>query len=213
MSQEEIKKRVKFILKKLRPLYADNPIEIDYETPFQLVAGTILSAQCTDVRVNEVTAKFFPKFRTAEDFLTLSQEQLEELVRPTGFFRNKAKNILGAAHMIHHDHGGEVPRDIADLVKIPGFGRKTANVILHALYGVNQGVVVDTHVLRLSQLLELTKEKSPIAVERDLMAVTPQKNWHEISHFLILHGRRVCPARKPRCPDCELKRICPSAKL
>ncbi|MCP5464331.1 MAG: endonuclease III [Deltaproteobacteria bacterium] len=213
-SDKKIKKqRIKTILKKLAPLYQDNPIEIDYETPFQLIVGTILSAQCTDKRVNMVTKTFFDRLRTPQDFLKLKREELEELIRSTGFFRNKAKNIQGAAHQILENHNGEVPEKMEDLVKLPGFGRKTANVILSALFHKNQGVCVDTHVLRLSNLLELSDFNDAIRVERDLMALTPQKNWHQISHFLILHGRRVCVARKPDCEHCVLAKICPSVSL
>lgn len=203
--------RIAFILKKLRPLYGKNPIEVDYQTPFQLVVGTILSAQCTDKRVNEVTAKFFDRLRTAEDFAKLSPHELEQLIKPTGFYRNKAKNILGAAQRVASVYHGQVPDSMAELLTLPGFGRKTANVILTALYQKNEGVCVDTHVLRLSQRLDLSKHRDAIRVEKDLMANTPQKNWHEITHFLILHGRRVCSARKPNCQDCVLAPQCPSA--
>jgi len=208
---EKIKVRVKSILKKLRPLYSRDPIEIHYQTPFQLVVATILSAQCTDERVNKVTATFFDKLREPQDYLKLTPEQLENLIRSTGFFRNKAKNILGAAHMIVQDYKGKIPRSIKELVQVPGFGRKTANVVLTALYSLNEGVCVDTHVLRLSHRLGLTRHKDAIKVERDLMEITPQKNWHEISHFLILHGRRVCKARSPLCRDCVVNSECPSA--
>lgn len=205
--------RVLAVLKRLRPLYQDNPIEIHYETPFQLVVGTILSAQCTDVRVNQVTATFFDRLRAPEDFLKLGQERLETLIKPTGFYRNKAKNILGAAEMIVRDYGGRVPDSMAELVRLPGFGRKTANVILWALYDKNEGVCVDTHVLRLAKLLKLTRHTDPIRVERDLMALTPQRHWNEIPHYLILHGRRVCKARNPQCEGCVINRICPSSRV
>jgi len=173
--------------------------------------GVILSAQCTDERVNKVTATFFDRLREPQNFLNLKPGQLEELIRPTGFFRNKAKNILGAAHMILEDFDGKLPKSMDQLVKLPGFGRKTANVILSALYGINEGVCVDTHVLRLSQRLGLSQHKDAIKVERDLMAISPKENWHDISHFLILHGRRVCKARKPLCEECVLNGDCPSA--
>lgn len=201
--------RIRLVLDRLRPLYASNPIEIDYETPFQLVVGTILSAQCTDVRVNKVTALFFPKFREAKDFARLTQAELEEMIKPTGFYRNKAKNILGAAKTVVERFGGRVPDSMAELTTLPGFGRKTANVILTALYHKNEGVCVDTHVLRLAKRLGLTKNTDAIRVEKDLMALTPQKNWHEITHFLILHGRRVCSARKPACDQCIINDVCP----
>lgn len=207
-----LKRRAQFVLKTLRPLYRDEPLGVRYETPFQLVVAVILSAQCTDTRVNLVTRKFFPRLRTPRDFVTLSQRELEAMIKPTGFFRNKAKNILGAAQMIITEHSGRIPDNMQELVRLPGFGRKTANVILTALHRKNEGVCVDTHVLRLSQRLGLTKNKSPLSVERDLMGLVPQKSWHEITHFLILHGRCVCLARSPRCAQCVLNRHCPSRK-
>lgn len=200
------------ILKKLRPLYAPQPMGIDFETSFQLVVGTILSAQCTDVRVNQVTKKFFDKLREPADFIKIGREKLETLIKSTGFYRNKAKSIIGAAEMILAKHHGEVPCSMAELIKIPGFGRKTANVILSRLYGINEGVCVDTHVLRLSKRLGLTDKSNAVQVERDLMKIVPQKHWHEITHFLILHGRQVCQARSPRCSDCVLASLCPSKK-
>lgn len=206
------KSQIRRILKNLAPLYAGDPIEIDYQTPFQLIVAVILSAQCTDKRVNKVTATFFDRLRTPEDFLKLSPEKLEELIRPTGFFRNKSKNILGAAHRIVEHYGGTVPGTLKELVNIPGFGRKTANVVQQALHGVSEGVCVDTHVLRLAKRLGLTSHETAEKVERDLMAVTPQNGWHRLAHFLILHGRRVCYARNPQCPHCVLKAFCPSAR-
>jgi endonuclease-3 len=203
------KKRVATILKKLTPLYGADPIEVHYETPFQLVVAVILSAQCTDKRVNQVTAGFFDRLCTPEDFLAVPLDELETLIKPTGFYRNKAKNILGAARMIVNEYGGRVPKTMTELIRIPGFGRKTANVILHEAYGINEGVVVDTHVLRLSSRLGLSREKTAEKVERDLMAVTPQASWGRISHLLILHGRRICLARRPACELCILRRICP----
>lgn len=210
-SLEDKKQRLANVLRKLKPLYSKDPIEIDYETPFQLIVGVILSAQCTDKRVNQETAKFFPKLKTPEDFLALDPSALEDLIRPLGFFRNKTKNILGCARMIVDDYHGEIPQTMSELVKLPGFGRKTANVILHALYGKNEGVCVDTHVLRLSALLKLTKNKDAIKVERDLMELAPKNRWHEVSHYLILHGRRVCFARRPHCGECVITAFCPSS--
>jgi endonuclease-3 len=209
----EPKARIQFILKKLRPLYGNDPIEIDYQTPFQLIVGVILSAQCTDKRVNIVTATFFDRLKEPQDYLKLGQSKLEALIHSTGFFRNKAKNILGAARMLIEDYDGKIPQTMTELLKLPGFGRKTANVILANLYGKSEGVCVDTHVLRLSKLLGLTSYSDPTRVERDLMALTPQKNWRDITHFLILHGRRVCIARKPDCQNCVLAGVCPSASI
>jgi endonuclease-3 len=205
--------RVRTVLKKLRPLYGHEPIGLDYQTPFQLVVGVILSAQCTDKRVNAVTATFFDRLKEPQDYLSLPPDTLENLIRSTGFFRNKAKNILGAAETILREYGGRVPKTMVELVKIPGFGRKTANVILTQLHQINEGVCVDTHVLRLSKRLGLSHHEDPIRVERDLMVLTPKKNWHEIPHFLILHGRRVCFARSPACKNCVLRPLCPYANL
>lgn len=207
-----LKNSATVVLKKLRPVYASQPMGIDFETPFQLVVGTILSAQCTDVRVNQVTQKFFDQLREPADFIKIGRDRLEMLIKSTGFYRNKAKSIIGAAEMMLAKHNGEVPRSMAELVQIPGFGRKTANVILSRLYNMNEGVCVDTHVLRLSKRLGLTSKTKAVQVERDLMKIIPQKNWHEVSHFLILHGRQVCKARSPRCSDCVLASLCPSKK-
>jgi endonuclease III len=206
-----LKTQANKVLKKLIPLYADVPIGITYDTPFQLVVGVILSAQCTDERVNQVTSEFFDRFQTAADFAKLSQAKLEKMIKPTGFFRNKAKNILGAANMILNDYHGVIPQSMKELIKIPGFGRKTANVILARLFEINEGVCVDTHVMRLAQRLGLTRHKDPIRIERDLMAITPQKHWETLSHCLIWHGRKTCKARKPNCADCGLVKMCPFA--
>jgi len=205
--------QIEFILNKLRPLYSKDPIEINFKTEFQLIVATILSAQCTDVRVNKVTGTFFDRLKEPADFLAISQNELEELIRSTGFFRMKAKNIRNAASMIISEFGGNIPDTMTELVKLPGFGRKTANVILTTLFHKNEGVCVDTHVLRLAQLLGLSKEKGAIKVERDLMKLTPQENWHEISHFLVLHGRRVCKARVTLCSECVLQEKCPSREI
>lgn len=205
----EKKSRVRHILKNLAPLYHADPIEVNYTTPFQLIVAVILSAQCTDKRVNQVTATFFNRLKTPEDFLREGELRLSELIRSTGFFRNKAKNIVGAARMILDEYDGKVPDSMAELVEIPGFGRKTANVVQQALYGTSEGVCVDTHVLRLSKRLGLTLQTTAEKVECDLMEITPQKNWRELSHFLILHGRRVCVARGPRCEECVLRPVCP----
>lgn len=204
------KKQARLILKKLSPLYAKDPIEVHYETPFQLVVAVILSAQSTDKTVNQVTKEFFPQFREPKDFLKLTEKEFQKKIRPAGFFRHKAKNILGSAKLIVENHRGKIPKTMAELVKLPGFGRKSANVILHELYGIAEGVCVDTHVLRLSKRLGLSQEGSPVKVEQDLMALAPRPDWKDISHFLVLHGRRVCFARKPNCRACVLNKICPS---
>lgn len=197
------------IIKNLAPFYEHDPIEIDYNTPFNLIVGTILSAQCTDKRVNEVTKKFFNKYKKPSDYLMLEKKDLENMIRSTGFFRNKAKNILGTAKLIWEKHNGKIPDSMSELTKLPGFGRKTANVILTTLFKKNEGICVDTHVLRLAKRLGLTQKKDAIGVEKDLMAITNQKKWHQLSHFLVLHGRRVCFARNPNCKDCVLNPLCP----
>ncbi len=209
MAVAPTKTRVKIFLERLRPLYGKDPIEVHYQTPFQLVAGVILSAQCTDKRVNSVTEKFFDYLREPQDFLALPPGKLEELIKPTGFYRNKAKSILGAAQGILERFDGRIPDSLEELITLPGFGRKTANVVLSALYHKHEGIVVDTHVIRLSNRLSFTKEKHPVKIEQDLMVVTAPKNWYDISHFMILHGRRVCMARKPACHRCLIADICP----
>ena len=205
------KQKVISILEKLAPFYQKDPIEIDFNTPFNLIVGTILSAQCTDKRVNLVTKNFFHKYKTPQDYLNLSSEKLEELIRSTGFYRNKAKNILGCAAMLLNNHNGKIPDSMTELVKLPGFGRKTANVILTTLFKKNEGLCVDTHVLRLSKKLGLSKNTTAVPVEKDLMKICNQKDWHHLSHYLILHGRRVCFARAPDCNSCVLNDFCPSA--
>jgi endonuclease-3 len=199
------------LARRLPRIYPNAHCELDYSSPLELLMATILSAQCTDVRVNMVTPALFARCRTAADFAEISQEELEDLVRTTGFFRSKAASIRGAAREIVEKHSGEVPRTMAELVALPGVGRKTANVVLGNAYGINDGVVVDTHVSRLSQRLGLTKQKTPEKIETDLVKLFPRQDWTNLSHWLIFHGRRRCFARKPDCPRCELADICPSA--
>jgi endonuclease-3 len=192
-------------------IYPNAHCELDHSSPLELLMATILSAQCTDRRVNMVTPALFARCRTAVDFATIPQEELESLIRTTGFFRSKATSIRGAARAIVEKHGGEVPRTMVELVALPGVGRKTANVVLGNAYGINDGVVDDTHVSRLSQRLGLTKQKTPEKIEADLVKLFPREDWTNLSHWLIFHGRRRCFARKPDCPGCELADICPSA--
>jgi endonuclease-3 len=199
------------LARRLPRIYPNAHCELDYSSPLELLMATILSAQCTDVRVNMVTPALFARCRTAADFAEISQEELEDLVRTTGFFRSKATSIRGAAREIVEKHGGAVPRTMAELVALPGVGRKTANVVLGNAYGINDGVVVDTHVSRLSQRLGLTRQKTPEKIETDLVKLFPRQDWTNLSHWLIFHGRRRCFARKPDCPGCELADICPSA--
>ena len=196
--------RAAAVLEKLRATYPDAHCELNHQGAFQLLVATILSAQCTDVRVNMVTPALFKRYPDAKTLAAAKQEDVEELIRSTGFFRNKAKNLIAAAKALVREHDSEVPRDLDTLTHLPGVGRKTANVVLGNAYGIEAGVVVDTHVARLSQRLGLTKQKDPIKV-------VPQDAWTLWSHLLIWHGRRRCSARKPDCPNCELRTLCPSA--
>lgn len=204
-----LKRRAAGVYKQLEQLYPDAHCALDHESPFQLLIATILSAQCTDVRVNIVTPALFKAYPSPRKMAAAKIAHLEELVKTTGFFRNKAKNIRGAALAIEQDHGGEVPDTMDELLQLPGVARKTANVVLGNAFSKNVGVVVDTHVGRLSVRLGWTTETDPKKVERDLMAIFPQKNWTMLSHLLIHHGRGPCRARNPQCQDCALLKSCP----
>ncbi len=203
--------RAAAVVEALRGVYPEAHCELDFSTPLELLVATILSAQCTDKRVNIVTRSLFQKYRTAEDYAGVAQEQLEEDIRTTGFFRSKAKSIRAAAADLVAKHGGEPPRTMEELVALRGVGRKTANVVLGNAYGLDEGVVVDTHVGRLSRRLRLSRHDDPEKVERDLMRVVPRADWTQFSHWLIWHGRRRCTARWPDCPGCEIRELCPSA--
>lgn len=200
--------RVRAILAKLDEAYPAATCALEHEDAFQLLISTILSAQCTDVRVNQVTATLYPKYPTPKHFAYANPSELEQDIRPTGFFRNKTKSIMGASRKILEEFGGEVPRNMEALLTLPGVARKTANVVLGTAFGVASGVVVDTHVQRLSQRLDLTRHTDPKKIEQDLMRVIPREKWILFAHQLIWHGRRVCVARKPRCIECNLERIC-----
>lgn len=204
------KQRALEILLRLKHLYPDATCSLDYETPVQLLVATILSAQCTDERVNKVTPALFQRFPDAAAFASADLEEIETLVRSTGFYRNKAKNIQAACRLITTEHGGEVPQTMEQLLKLPGVARKTANVVLAHAYGINAGVTVDTHVKRLSQRLGLTKNDDPVRIERDLMKLLPQPDWENWSIRLIYHGRAVCNARNPACDRCQFADLCPS---
>jgi endonuclease-3 len=193
--------------------YPEAHCELDFASPFQLAVATILSAQTTDVRVNMVTPGLFERYPDAPALAVARQEDVEEVVRSTGFFRNKARNIIGFARGLLEAHDGEVPRTLAELSSLPGVGRKTANVVLGNAFGIDEGVVVDTHVKRLSTLLAFTREQTPEKIERDLMVVFPRERWTLLAHLLIWHGRRVCDAKKPRCEACTLSRHCPSSRV
>lgn len=197
------------ILAALKKAYPGAHCELDHAKPLELLIATILSAQCTDKRVNMVTPGLFRKYRIALDFANVPQEVLEQEIRSTGFFRNKAKSIRACAKSIVERHNGEVPRTMEELTALGGVGRKTANVVLGNAFGINLGVVVDTHVGRLARRLGLTRETDPEKAERDLMKLVPQEDWALVSHLLIFHGRRRCSARKPDCPGCEARSLCP----
>ena len=200
------------VVPRLEREYPDATTELEWKHPLELLVATMLSAQTTDVRVNQVTRGLFEKYRTAEDYAAVDSAQLEQDIRPTGFYRNKARALQGMARALLERHGGKVPRTMAELVALPGVGRKTANVVLGNAFGVDEGIVVDTHVRRVSNRLGLTEESDPEKIEQDLLQVVPREDWTIFSHLLILHGRRVCKARKPDCPNCVLNDICPSAR-
>jgi endonuclease-3 len=202
--------RVRQIIAGLQRAYPDAHCELFYRNPLELLIATILSAQCTDKRVNVVTADLFKRYRTAADYANAPLGELEEAIKTTGFFRNKARNIQACCRAIVEQHHGEVPRDMEALVQLGGVGRKTANVVLGNAFGINEGVVVDTHVARLSDRLGLSRQNSPEKIEQDLMDLVPREQWTLFSHWLIWHGRRRCAARKPDCGRCEIRTLCPS---
>lgn len=199
------------ILKFLKRAYPDARCALEHGDAYQLLAATILSAQCTDARVNMVTPALFAKYPTAAALARASQDDVEKLIQSTGFFRNKAKNLITMAQKIVADHGGQVPRAMEALHALPGVGRKTANVVLGNAFGINEGVTVDTHVTRLARLLKLTRHTDAVKIEQDLMKLIPRPDWTLVSHLLILHGRSVCIARRPRCGVCVVADLCPSA--
>jgi len=200
--------RVRALLKGLDEAYPAAACALHHENPFQLLISTILSAQCTDVRVNQVTRTLFPKYPTPQAFAYANPKELEQEIRPTGFFRNKTKSIMGASKKLIEEFHGEVPRTMEEILTLPGVARKTANVVLGSAFGIASGVVVDTHVQRLSRRLDLTKNEDPKKIEQDLMNVIPRGKWILLSHQLIWHGRRVCQARKPKCLECNLEKLC-----
>jgi len=203
--------QVNAIISELRRLYPDAACSLNFSNPLELLVATQLSAQCTDERVNIVTKKLFQKYRSVEDFANVSQEEFEQDIRPTGFYRNKARNIRAASQRILAVYDGEVPRTMPDLLSLPGVARKTANVVLGNAFGIVEGFVVDTHIGRLSRRFGWTKNDDPVKVEQDLMRIVPRKDWLDLSHLLIFHGRAVCNARNPRCEKCTLAHLCPSA--
>jgi endonuclease-3 len=205
--------RAKVIFRRLQQAYPGAACALDHADAYQLLVATILSAQCTDARVNLVTPGFFARYPTPEDLARANRSDVEEVIRSTGFFRNKARSLVGMAQALVAEHRGEVPRSMEELRVLPGVGRKTANVVLGNAYGINEGITVDTHVTRLSRLLSLTRHDDPTRIEQDLMPLFPREHWALLSHLLIFHGRQVCIARRPRCPDCVVADLCPSAAV
>jgi endonuclease-3 len=198
--------------KHLKKRWPDARCTLDFKNPLELLVATVLSAQCTDERVNKVTKNLFKKYKTARDYASAKPEELEQDIRSTGFYRNKAKSIRGAAKILREKHEGRVPDTMDELVELPGVARKTANVVLGSAFGKAEGVVVDTHVRRLSKRLALTEHDDPVKIERDLMTLFPRRDWTALGHALVLHGRHVCRARKPLCGECTLNDICPSSE-
>ena len=209
----ERRARVRKIIARLKRDYPDATCALQHETALQLVVATILSAQCTDARVNMVTPALFAKYHAAADYAVADPRVLEREIQSTGFFRNKTKSIIGMAQALVERHGGEVPDTMEALTALPGVGRKTANVVLGTWFRKNEGVVVDTHVHRLTRLLKLTKRDDPVNIEQDMMALVPREDWTWFSHTLIHHGRQVCIARRPRCEECVLNQLCPSSTV
>lgn len=207
------KKQARKVVRRLKKDYPVAECALLHESPFQLLVATILSAQCTDERVNSVTPTLFEKFPDPESLAKATQKQVEKIVKPLGFFRAKATNLRGMAQRLVEEYDSELPQTVEELITLPGVGRKTANVVLGTAYGIPSGVVVDTHVRRISNLLGLTESQNPEIIERDLMQVLPKKEWIEYSHRLIHHGRQVCIARRPQCQDCSMLKICPRVGL
>jgi endonuclease-3 len=205
----EQKRHAAQVARLLRREYPAATCALNFSSPLELLVATILSAQCTDQRVNQVTPQLFQKYRTAADYARAPLEDIERDIQSTGFFRNKAKSIVGCCKVLAEQYGGQVPQDIEILVQLPGIGRKTANVVLGTAFRITSGVVVDTHVIRITRRLGLSSQKDPEKIERDLMALLPSKEWIDFSHRVIHHGRRICIARKPKCDECVLGGICP----
>ncbi|CAN5575735.1 endonuclease III [soil metagenome] len=213
MMGQSLKTRAKKIIHLLKRAYPDAKCSLNHSNAFELLIATILSAQCTDERVNIVTADLFRKYRKPEHYLQVPASELQSDIRTTGFFRNKTKSIQGTAKILTKRHAGRVPATIEELLELPGVARKTANVVLGNAFGVTSGIVVDTHVTRLSRRLTLTQQKNPEKIENDLVEIVPRKDWVTFSHLLIAHGRKICKARSPLCANCVLEKLCPSSYL
>ncbi len=211
MEKQSAKAKVLKIIQLLEKEHPDAKIALNYSNPLELLIATILSAQCTDKRVNIVTEKLFKRYKTAEDYAKANLKELEKEIKSTGFYRNKAKNIKKCCRILVERHNSQVPKTMKELTELPGVARKTANIVLSNAYGVIEGIAVDTHVRRLAKRLGLTNNESPNKIEKDLMEITPKEKWMRITDLLIFHGRRVCTAKKPKCQKCVLNRLCPSA--
>jgi endonuclease-3 len=212
-SIEELKTRTRDIIRRLKRAYPGAKCSLNHSNPFELLVATILSAQCTDERVNIVTADLFRKYKKPEDYLKVSPRELEKDIQSTGFFRNKTKSIQGTSKMLTEEYAGQVPHTMDELLELPGVARKTANVVLGNAFGVKAGVVVDTHVTRLSHRLALTQQKTAEKIEQDLIEIVPKKDWVIFPHLLIWHGRKICKARNPLCEECPVEKLCPSSFL
>jgi endonuclease III len=212
-STDELKTRTRDIIRRLKRAYPDAKCSLNHSNPFELLVATILSAQCTDERVNIVTADLFRKYKKPEDYLKVSPRELEKDIQSTGFFRNKTKSIQGTSKVLTEEYGGHVPHTMDELLELPGVARKTANVVLGNAFGVKAGVVVDTHVTRLSHRLALSEQKTAEKIEQDLIAIVPKKDWVIFPHLFIAHGRKICKARNPLCAECPVEKLCPSSFL
>jgi len=212
-TKTQLEERTAQIIRLLKRAHPDAHCALNHSNAFELLIATILSAQCTDERVNIVTADLFRKYRKPADYLNIPPTELQQDIRTTGFFRNKTKSIQGACKMLVEEFGSRVPKTMEELLKLPGVARKTANVVLGVAFGIGEGIVVDTHVGRLSRRLKLTKHSDAGKIEQDLMEIVPRKDWIDFSHLLIFHGRRVCKARRPLCEECVVERLCPSSML
>jgi len=212
-SMDELKTRTRDVIRRLKRVYPDAKCSLNHSNPFELLVATILSAQCTDERVNIVTADLFRKYKKPEDYLKVSPRELEKDIQSTGFFRNKTKSIQGTSKMLTEQYGGTVPHTMDELLELPGVARKTANVVLGNAFEIKSGVVVDTHVTRLSHRLGFTQQKTAEKIEQDLVLIVPKKDWVIFSHLLIAHGRKICKARNPLCDQCPVEKQCPSSFL
>jgi len=211
VEKSDLKERVLKIIDLLEEVHPDAKIALRFSNPLELLVATMLSAQCTDEKVNEVTKELFKKYRTAEDYAKIDLETLEKDIKPTGFYRNKAKNLKKACQMLVDKFDSEVPKTMRELMSLPGVARKTANIVLSNAYGIIEGIAVDTHVLRLAKRLGLTENKNRDKIERDLMEIVPKEKWLRFTDLMVFHGRRICTAKKPKCSQCILNKICPSA--